>query len=538
MRMISSCHDRWLGGRIPRRLLAATAALGLAVSGLLFDAGTRSAEAATFVFANTSEYDTMDPHQTFDVGRVAYRLNLYDGLLRWEDNPPELKPWLAESYTISNDGRTYTFKLRKGVKFHDGSELTAADVVYSIERILALKKGAASLFARIVKPGSTKALDAYTVEFNLSEPNAIFLSIVPEIHVVNADLVKAHEKDGDWGAEWLSTNDAGSGSFVLDRYDPAVGFAANRFPDHFMGWGERYLDRIEFRTVREATTRVLGLIKGDYHGTDGYLPQDQVKQLRKSGKVDIIEQQSMRIAVIQINTRRKPLNDVHVRRAISYAFDYDAFINDILGGSVERNPAPIPKNLWGYPKDVKGYTFDLAKAKAELARAAQKVDRVIEIHPMIGYNQTDQIAQLLQNGLSKIGIKTKIVPETWPTLSGKASNPDTAPDMWIHWVSTYYADPNNWIGEMYNSANWGTWKASSYYKNEKVDALLNAALTETDQKKRAEKYMEAARIVVDEAPGLWIYNTKWFGPFAKNVRGVRFSPIGNGQEMRWVYFAD
>src|SRR5262245_34892763 len=103
-----------------------------------------------FVFANESTYDTMDPHAAFDVGRVAVRLNLYDGLYRWLDNPPKLEPWLAESYTVSPDGLTYTFKLRRGAKFHDGAEVTAEDVRYSAEPILAMKQGAAALLPTLI----------------------------------------------------------------------------------------------------------------------------------------------------------------------------------------------------------------------------------------------------------------------------------------------------------------------------------------------------------------------------------------------------
>ena len=141
-----------------------------------------------FVFANASPYDNLDPHMILDVGRVASRINMYDGLLRWLDNPAKLEPWLAESYTISQDGKTYTFKLRKGAKFHDGTEIKAADVVYSMERILAAGGQSAPLFAPLIKPGTTKAPDDYTVEFNLAQPSAIFLAIVPEIHVVNTAL--------------------------------------------------------------------------------------------------------------------------------------------------------------------------------------------------------------------------------------------------------------------------------------------------------------------------------------------------------------
>src|SRR6185503_5517194 len=252
-----------------------------------------------FVFANESPYDTMDPHAAFDVGRVAIRLNLYDGLYRWLDNPPKLEPWLAESHTISPDGLTYTFKLRHGAKFHDGTEITAEDVRYSAERILALKKGAAALLATMIAPGSTKAIDRYTVQFTLAKPAAIFLAVVPEVHVVNAALLKKNEKDGDWGAAWLTSNDAGSGSNMLWRYDRAVGFSAKRFPGHFLPWGAKYIDEIEFRLVKEDNTRVLGMIKGDYQGTGGYLPNDQVKRLREAPNVKILEQESMRIMTFQ-----------------------------------------------------------------------------------------------------------------------------------------------------------------------------------------------------------------------------------------------
>jgi peptide/nickel transport system substrate-binding protein len=490
-----------------------------------------------FVFANESPYDTLDPHAAFDVGRVAVRLNLYDGLYRWLDNPPRLEPWLAESYASSPDGLTYTFKLRKGVKFHDGAEVTADDVQYSIERILALKKGAAALLSTMVAPGTTKVVDRHTVQFTLTKPAAIFLAVVPEIHVVNAALVKKHEKGGDWGAAWLTSNEAGSGSYSLSRYDPAIGFIGKRFAGHFMPWGPKYIDEIEFRHVKEDNTRVLGMIKGDYQGTGGYLPADQVKRMRDAQNVKIVEAESMRIMMFQINNQRPPLTDVNVRRAVSYAFDYDGFNKDILGGTVERNPVPIPNNMWGVPRDVKGYTYDVDKARAELAKAKTKVDRPLTIGYLQGFSQTEQAATVMANGLRKAGVETKLTSELWPAMVERMKKPDTSPDIVVYWISTYYADPHNWIGEMFHSGQWGTFKASSFYKNPKVDDLLDTALKATDRKVREKAYQDAARIVVDDAAGVWVYNTKYFGPWAKSLEGIRFSPIGNGQEMRWVYYA-
>jgi peptide/nickel transport system substrate-binding protein len=495
-----------------------------------------SAEAQSrFVFANESEYDTLDPHTVFDVGRVAVRLNLYDGLYRWQDNPPVLNSWLAESYTVSDDGLTWTFKLKQGSKFHDGSEIKAEDVVYSLERILALKKGPASLFARMIEPGNAKAVDDYTVQFTLFKQSAIFLSIIPEIHVVNKDLLQQNEKDGDWGAAWLSKNDAGSGAFKLRRFDPAVGFVAERFPEHFAGWGDKYLDEIEFRGIKEVNTRVLGILKGDFHGAGGYLPQDQVKKIMDSPTTTVLEQESMRIMMFQLHNQRPPTSDVHVRRAISHAFDYGAFIDDILGGSVERNPVPIPNTMWGVPKDIKGYDYDVEKAQAELAKAKAKIDRPLEIAFLTGFSQSEQAAALMQNGLRKVGIDSKLINHPWPVMVDKMRKPETSPDMVVYWVSTYYADPNNWIGEMFHSGSWGTFKSSSFYKNPKVDELLDKALRSTDQSERAKYYEAAARLVYDDAGGVWIYNTKWYGPYSTKVKGIRFCPIGNGQEMRTVY---
>ena len=514
-----------------RRLMMAVVAFLLVLAG----AG-QAAGATRFVCANESDYDTVDPHAAFDVGRIAVRLNLYDGLMRWQSNPAKLEPWIAESYAIGNGGLTYTFKMRKGVKFHDGTDVKAADVVYSMERILAMGKGAASLFKTMIAPGNAKAVDDYTVEFTLKKPSAIFLAIVPEVHIVNSAVVKKNEANGDWGAAWLSKNEAGSGAYKLKQFDPAIGFVAERFPTHFKGWGAKFIDEIEFRGVKDTNTRVLGLIKGDFNGIGGYLQTDQIKKLEASGKAKVLEAESMRVMMMQFNTTRAPFTDPDVRRALNEAFDYDGFNKQILGGQVERNPTPLPNTIWGVPKDVKGYSYDIEKAKADLAKAKTKVDRPLEIHYLTGFAQSEQAAQLYQNGLQKIGIQSKVIGTPWPTIVERFAKPETTPDISVYWISTYYADPHNWIGEMFHSSTAGTFKNAHHYKNPKVDALLDKAVQATEQAERAKYYEEAVRIVVADAPGLWIYNTKWFGPYSKNLQGIEFCPIGNAQEMRTTYY--
>jgi peptide/nickel transport system substrate-binding protein len=124
------------------------------------------------------------------------------------------------------------------------------------------------------------------------------------------------------------------------------------------------------------------------------------------------------------------------------------------------------------------------------------------------------------------------VANTWPNLTASTAKPETTPDMWIHWVSTYFVDPENWIGQMYDSQFAGTWKASAWYQNDEVDALLREARETSDLDKRAALYDQAARIVVDDAADIWVYNTVQLRGMTDRVEGYTFSPVGSGADFR------
>lgn len=502
---------------------------------LAFAAPSALMAQSRYIHANNSAYDTLDPHTVGDVARVATRLNFYDGLYRWVDNPPQLIPWLATGHETSEDGLTWTFTLRDDVKFHDGTPMTAADVVYSMDRMLTLKRGAGALFLPVMDPGMSKALDGHTVQFTLKEPSAIFGAMVSDILVLNSALVKSKEVDGDWGQKFLTDNTAGSGSFTLKRYDPALGFVGERFADHFAGWGEKYFDEIEFRTVVETNTRIQGLMRGDYHGLDGYLAPDQVQRLRSAKGVQVMEEESMRVFHFAMHNGRAPFDDINFRKAVAHAFDYDGYIGAIMQGTVARNPTIVPNNMWGAP-DLPGYTYDIEKAKEYLAKVDGPI-RTIKIGTLAGFAETEQAAAVMQNGLAQLGITVEIEGAPWPVVNSRMQDPAQMYDMVPYWKSTYYADPNNWIGEQYGTRYAPTRNVSAY-SNPEVDALLDQALQITDQTKREELYKQATTMVYEDAAGVWIYNTKWFGPYSDRLGGIRFSPVGNGQDMRWGYFKD
>ena len=484
----------------------------------------------------------LDPHVVYDVPMQFFMLNVYDTLYRYSGNPPELKNWLVESESTSEDGLTWTLNLKKGVKFHDGSELTANDVVYSFKRLLALGKGPAGAFQPVLHAENITTPSSHTVVFKLSQPYAPFKAALPLVAIVNERLVKANEKNGDWGAEWLASNAAASGAYTFDpsNYRPQEVVDMMRNKDHFYGWSDNPnpVEIIRAHTVKETSTRVLAVIKGDIDATDSYLPTDQVERVEKSKLAHVERDESMRTMIIRMNNTKPPFDNLDFRKCMSHTFNYKGFISVILKDFAVRNVGPIPKNLWGAPADLKGYEHDLAKAKeyCDKAKAAgAPVDRPVEIHIQSPLAQTTQAAQLLQADARKIGITVNLVASTWAQMTSSATKSDTTPDMWVHWVSTYFVDPENWIGQMYDSQFHGTWKASSWYKNGKVDELLRKARRSMDQNKRKTLYEEASRLVVADAADIWIYNTIQLRGLSNRVKGFKFSPVGSGGELRWVH---
>ncbi|MGA8379814.1 MAG: ABC transporter substrate-binding protein, partial [Stellaceae bacterium] len=193
-----------------------------------------------------------------------------------------------------------------------------------------------------------------------------------------------------------------------------------------------------------------------------------------------------------------------------------------------------------YPKDEKGYDYDLTKAKQYFDKAVAEgapIKRPIQLHVQQPLEQTVQAGQLFQSDLATVGVNLKLVSDTFANLTSVSSKPETTPDMWIHWVSTYYVDPDNWIGQMYDSRFHGTWKASCWYTNPKVDTLLRKARSLVEQEARAPIYEQAARMVVADSPDIWIYNQIEVVGIANRVKGFRHCPVGSGGEVRWMHLS-
>ncbi|MBV8190343.1 MAG: ABC transporter substrate-binding protein, partial [Alphaproteobacteria bacterium] len=261
--------------------------LGGLAAGALFAGAlpAKAADASTFVNGWALPAN-LDPHQIFDVPMQALMLNAYDTLYRYEGDPPKIVPWLAESHTVSDDGLQWEFKLRSGLKFHDGSPLTSEEVVYSFRRVLALALAPAGAFLKVLKPENVTAPDPLLVRFKLETSYAPFFAAIPSICIVNPRVIKANEKDGDWGKTWLASNGAGSGAYriIPTGYRPLEYLDLEINDGHFLGWADnpKPVRKIAYRPTKESSTRVLALLNGSLDCTDNALPADQVDPINAS----------------------------------------------------------------------------------------------------------------------------------------------------------------------------------------------------------------------------------------------------------------
>ena len=224
----------------------------------------------------------LDPHQVYDVPMQGIMLNAYDNLYRYENDPPQIVPWLTakQTHTVSDDGLSWEFEFKPGVKFHDGSALTADDVVYSFRRVLALALAPAGAFLKILKPENVTAVDPLTVRFKLETSYAPFFAAIPSISIVNPRAIEPNVKIQRLGAR------AGWPPTALARVPtrssrPAIGRWNIRHGDqrgHFLGWGDnpKPVKKIALRPVKETSTRILALLNGTIDCTDTNMPADQV----------------------------------------------------------------------------------------------------------------------------------------------------------------------------------------------------------------------------------------------------------------------
>ena len=444
-----------------RKLIIGVAAV-LVILGLGMAPGADAAERKDVLVIGmaTSDLISLDPAKAFEFSGVGIDVQIYDRLLDFpagKFDKPELS--LAESYEVSPDGKTWTFKLREGVKFHSGNPLTAEDVVYSFQRVVTLKDQPSFILTQFgITSDSVKAVDKHTVQITLDDKYAggIFFACLSAgvASIVDSQVVKQHIQktdkypDGDMGLTWLTRNSAGSGPFILRQWEKGDRVVLDAYPDHFMYPPK--VKRVVIKEIVEATSRRLQVEKGDLDIAWEMFP-DQIKELKKNPDLRIESSPGTVIYYMGMNVTKGPLKDNRVRTAIRHAINYNGIINDIMGGAAKPINTFIPEGFAGYENTVY-YREDLEKARQLMADAGYSDGFEISM------NHGDQtpypeIAQALQNSLGRIGIKVKlnklISAQLWPVY--RAQQHELILARWGPPSLLRTTRPNNCAGAMYTT---------------------------------------------------------------------------------------
>jgi len=438
--------------------------------------------------------------------------NLYDTLV-FPNAQGGVDPWLAESWDISSDGLTYTFHLRKDVKFHDGTPLKASDVVYSFNRLKTIGEG----YAYLVTPGveSVTALDDYTVEFKVAQASALFLPSLVRLYVANEALVRQNTKaegpygeNGDYGKEWLQTHDAGSGPYKIKEFPLEQYVLMEKFPGWWGKFNPNAPDEARFIITTEAVTVRSQLENKELEVTDQWQSVEAYQAFEKIPGVKVIALPTLSSFYYMINTKKPPTDDVHCRKAMAYAFDYDTALTLEWPGT-KQMIAPVSAILAGVDKTLPYYKRDLDKAKEELAQCkyAAELDKYpVEVHWVAQVPDEEKFALLFQANMAEIGIKVEVVKVPWLSMVENTSKLETAPHIATIYVSSDLPEAGLMMRQRYHSSTTGTWQQNEWLQDPELDKAIDDALATLDQQERFAKYSAIQAKLIDLAPSIWIYD--------------------------------
>ena len=530
-------RDVGFSSRISRRRFLQGLGLGataLGVGGAGIEDLLRASRAAgaagadTLVVAQHLVVQTFDPHIVYD-NTILITRGFYEGLVTLKGNTSEIVPRLATSWQSTPDARTWTFKLRQGVKFHDGTPMTSDAIKLTMERLVKINRGMAYAFHGVVDKIDTP--DPATVKFTLTGPDAAFaakLASVSGCQIVSPAAVQAHVQGDDLAQGWLKDHEAGTGPFVLESYDKgARQIVLSAFPGYWGGWQGQHVKRIIFKIVPEASTQRLMLEQGEADVLTVVAP-DVVVALQKEPSIKILRFPTMRIFYIAMNCQHEVLKDVKVRQALSYAFDYQSARDLIFNGKLLPLYGPLPSNDPAHlSASDKPYHLNMQQAKQLLSESG---------HPNGGFTlslflfQGDptfrKAAEILQARLRELNIGVNIQELASSVLLDKAAKPETAPDLLP--VRNYpdYADPSAMILGTFGKNAWGSagWNFS-FYANDRVEALMKQANGITDPPKRLALFRDAQKIIVQEAPAIFIGTLVQQIAVRSNVRDYVYNPL-------------
>lgn len=467
-----------------------------------------------FIYCCGTEPTTLDPHLVNDNATARASGQIFETLV-YRDTDSSIQPGLAESWTTSEDGTVWTFKLREGVKFHDGETFNAEAVKYNIER-LQDPETAAPKASVVDMVASVDVVDEYTVAFNLTEPSGVFLAQISS-YTTGMMSPKAAEEYG----EAFGQNPVGTGPLKLESWDYGSSLVMTRFDDY---WGEKAtVDSVTFRIVPEDASRVMMLKTGDADIVQG-IPPIQIAELETDENVKVLIETGYRTIFLGMNSTVEPLNDVRVRQAVNYAIDRESIIQNVM-----RNVASYPDSFMvsnvidNSAQGLGCYEYNPEKAKELLAEAGYSDGFSLTLSTPEGrYPMDRQVAEVVQAMLMEVGINAEINVLDWGAYSEQATAGQH--QFFLLGMGCPTGDP-----EFNLYMNFGTGAPQNYsrFSNATVDQLLEEQATILDVEERKEVMYQIQEELKNDACGAPLYYEQQTYGCGADIDGLIIYPDEN-----------
>jgi peptide/nickel transport system substrate-binding protein len=461
-----------------------------------------------------------DPAVGSDECSTAAICNLYDPLVFPVPKAPP-KPWVAQNWTVTPDGLNYTFNLKSGIMFHSGRELTAPDVEFSLKRLLTIGQGYSYLFAPYVK--GVQARSTYQVEFVLNKAFGPFISALIRLYIVDKQEVLAHINHGttyytidgtsygDLGIEWLLLHDAGSGAYEIVDAKMEQWFKFALVPYY---WGEVNPNApttvIQQWTEGSPATEKTMMLNKELEVTDSWLPAETLDSLDREPYIMKVAWPDVSEYYFMLNCMKPPLDDVHVRKALAYCFDYQTMITEIYSRH-KLATSCVPESVLGY-LETQTYYYNVTKAQEELKLSKYYPDIVekpdnyaIEFHWVAEIPERERDALLLAENALALGLKVNVVKTPWLKLLEEMTNANLSAHIYDILVSSSYPEAGSLIQSRYRTGPL-SWESNEKLNNSTLDALIDDALATTDSAQRFAKYAQIQRDIMAICPSIFLYD--------------------------------
>ena len=502
----------------------------------------QSLQAKTFIYCSEGSPSSFNPQVVTDGTSLNASMHtIYNRLVEFEYGTTQIIPALAKSWKISKDQKTYTFFLRKGVKFHKTSYFTpkrdfnANDVIFSIHRQM-LKDhpyhkvggGTYSYFNGMAMGSliqSVKKLDDYRVQIVLSQPEAPFLANLAMgfMSILSEEYANWLRKEGR--AEDLDRLPIGTGPFIFKKYvkDTLIRYVRNS--EYWRPVAK--IKKLVFTITPDASVRYQKLRVGECHLIIEPAPSD-LEAMRLNKKIKIIQKPGHNISYVAMNTSREPFNKLMVRKAINHALNRQSYIKAIYLGKAMVATNPIPPTIWSYKEGLRDYEYNPEKAKKLLAQAGFPNGFKTEMWTLPvtrPYNPNGKkMGEMMQADLAKVGIQVKLVTYDWPTYL-KKSREGKHQLIQFGWVSDN-GDPDNFLSVLLGCESIKGGSNISFWCHKEFNRLIVEAKRNPVRSERVKLYIKAQEIFKDEVPWVTVAHAITFRAMRANVEGYKISPLG------------